>query len=146
MSMQVIRTSEKENSPKYIYNYIRCKICLVLRFDFLLWVVKKNRKYCCFFWSREVMSRVKTLVRVKLGEGKRAAKTRPVNCFFWRILLFWVQVLKQSKDPLSLGHDFLCSCKRWQSAVWQNHFVQTRVSSSESWKCWIIHVLDLLQS
>ena len=28
----------------------------------------------------------------------------------------------------------------------KDHFVQTRVSSSESWKCWIIHVLDLLES
>ena len=81
MSMQVIRTSEKENSPKYIYNYIRCKICLVLRFDFLLWVVKKS-KILHF-----MVKRSHVLDRIKLGEGKEAVKTRPVNCYLTYIVI-----------------------------------------------------------
>ena len=47
---------------------------------------EKIRKYC-ILWSREVMSKVETLDRIKLGEGKEAVKTRPVNFYLTYIVI-----------------------------------------------------------
>ena len=135
----------KGKLPKIYLQLNTVQDLLCFAFWFPIMGCEKIQKYC-ILWSREVMSKVETLDRIKLGEGKEGVKTRPVNCYFDVYCYFEFKWWNKARIPNFWDMVSSAAAKGDKVQFGKDHFVQTRVSSSESWKCWIIHVLDLLES